>query len=120
MTNGENRHTAGFSVIEILISMAITLVVLAMVFQITRLILQVYNTQSRVVELSSTMTRAFDDVTYELSHAGYGLGLDVVAVLPYRPLGDVSSDTITLRSNPEGLAANLLMELDKGGLAILT
>ena len=71
------RYQDGFSLIELLISMAITLVVLAMVFQISRLILRTYEAQSRVVELSSTVTKAFDDVTHEISHAGYGLGADV-------------------------------------------
>ncbi|HXV62724.1 MAG TPA: prepilin-type N-terminal cleavage/methylation domain-containing protein [Vicinamibacteria bacterium] len=98
-------HDRGFSLLEALLALTITLVVMGLLAQTMRQMRTVYRTQSDRAAKSSAATLALDDVTYELSIAGQGLGEDVVAVVPD------SGNTLTVRSNPDLAATALRSEL---------
>ena len=100
------RHfsASGFSLIEVLISLFITLVVSLTVFQTSRILLNIYRTESRSVQRSSMVTRAFDDMIAEISQAGYGIGDGADVILPFLPDETPGSEHITVRSNTEGIA----------------
>ena len=102
------RHEYGFSLVEISISLLVTLIVLALVFQTTRASLVIYRKEIRSIELSSLATRALDDMTIELARSGYGLGDRIDRVLASVPGKDTSAGQITVRSNPDGVSANLI------------
>ncbi|HSF15651.1 MAG TPA: prepilin-type N-terminal cleavage/methylation domain-containing protein [Vicinamibacteria bacterium] len=95
----------GFSLLEALIALTITLVVMGLLAQTMRQMRIVYRTESDRAAKSSAAALAFDDITYELSNAGQGLGEDVLAVVP------ASSETLTVRSNPDLAAIALRTEL---------
>jgi type II secretory pathway pseudopilin PulG len=101
------RPDGGFSLLETLLALTITLVVMALVAQTMSHVSSVYRTQSEIAVSSGAAVLAFDDVLHELSRAGQGLGEGVPAILPRRPGSPVSADALTLRSNPE-VAASLL------------
>ncbi len=100
----------GFSLIEALISLFITLVVVALVYQTSRTLLTIYRTESRAVELSSMASRALDDITVEIARAGYGMGEGVASVAPSMHDRPLSSSEIVLRSNTEGVTSALTVE----------
>jgi hypothetical protein len=102
----QRRSSAiGFSLIEVLISLFITLVVALIVFQISRILLNIYRTESHSVQQSSMITRAFDDLIKEISRAGYGIGKGADVILPFLPAEAPGSEHITVRSNTEGVAS---------------
>lgn len=116
MTNpSTTRSCGGFSLIEVLISLAITLVAMALVFQTSRMLVRVYESQSRVAELSSAATLAFDDIVVETTRAGYGLGAGVDCVVGSTPGNPPGPGQITLRSNPSGVSATLRKEARASG-----
>jgi len=104
----------GFSLLEVLLALAITLVVMALVAQTMGHVARIYETQSQLAVSSSAAALALDDITYELSLVGQGLGEGPAAVVPRRPGSAVASDTLTLRSNPEVRASALGSELEEG------
>ena len=107
-----DKQQRGFSLIEVLISVTITLFVMAMVFSITLTIRSVLERESRVAEVSSSVARAMDDVTLEISRAGYGLGEGVTPILPYHAGTSTapSSKAISIWSNPRGASGVVLSE----------
>jgi hypothetical protein len=104
----------GFSLLEVLIAFAITLVVMALVAQTMGHVARIHETQSDLAVSSASAALALDDITYELSLAGQGLGEGPAAVVPRRPGSAVSRDSLTLRSNPEVRASVLRSELEEG------
>ncbi len=100
----KNSTASGFSLIEVLISLFITLVVGLIVFQTSRLLLKIYQTESNSVQQSSMVTRAFDDLIKEITRAGYGIGKGADSILPFLPDEVPGSEHITVRSNTEGIA----------------
>lgn len=106
-----HKNSAGLSLVEVLLSLLITLVVMGLVMQTSRNLAALYRNQSRSVETSAAITRAFADIIDEVARAGHGIGEGrdlVLASIPGRPS---SSETITLRSNPEGVAVALTSEI---------
>jgi hypothetical protein len=101
----------GFSFIEVLVSLAITLVAMGVVFRTVQMMVAVYERESEIAEKSLAATQAFDDIVLELTRASYGLGEGVQAVLPYLQGGTGSRDGITIRSSLDGFAASLDREL---------
>ena len=101
----------GFSLVEVLVSLLITLIVLGIVFRTAQMLVAIYRKESETAEKSAAAIRAFDDIAMEIARAGYGLGDGVQAVLPFVVGGSGSSSDITLRSNAYGAAANLKGEL---------
>ena len=104
----------GFSLLEVLLALAITLVVMALVAQTMSHVARIYETQSDLAVSSAAIALALDDITYELSLVGQGLGEGPAAVVPRRPGSAVASDTLTLRSNPDVRASALGSELEEG------
>jgi len=100
---------------------ALTLVVMAVVFQMTRQLQVIYQAEAKAVEVSSGGLRALDDITSEIARAGYGLGESVPPVLPCSSTRAEAADCILIRSNPEGIAGKLGAELvpDAGPVPVL-
>lgn len=72
----------GFSLIEVLISLFLTLLVMAIVVALSSWIHRSYERVSRDVEVSAAVTRTLDDIALEIGRAGYGLGQLKRRVLP--------------------------------------
>jgi prepilin-type N-terminal cleavage/methylation domain-containing protein len=104
----------GFSLVEVLLALAITLVVMALVGQTMAHVARIYERESKLAVSSSAAALALDDITYELSLVGQGLGEGPAAVVPRRPGSPVASDAMTLRSNPEVRASVLGSDLEEG------
>jgi prepilin-type N-terminal cleavage/methylation domain-containing protein len=105
----------GFSLVEVLLALAITLIVMAMVTQTMASMASIYRRESDVAVSSQAVALALDDVTYELSLAGQGLGEGPAAVLPRVASGPVSSDALTIRSNPAVAASFLGGDVEEAG-----
>jgi prepilin-type N-terminal cleavage/methylation domain-containing protein len=102
----DRPRQAGFTLIEVTIVLAITLVIAALTYKITRACWLLYQTQTHVTERGFSSVRALDDMAVEIARAGYGLG-DAAPVFLGTLDGTRSFDAITLRSNPEGIAGVL-------------
>ncbi|HZM51023.1 MAG TPA: prepilin-type N-terminal cleavage/methylation domain-containing protein [Vicinamibacteria bacterium] len=100
------RRQAGFTLIEVMIVLAITLLIAAITYKITRACWRLYETQTHVTERGFSSVRALDDMAVEIARAGYGLG-DAGPVFLGRLDGTRAVDAITVRSNPEGIAGVL-------------
>ena len=111
-------NTAGFSLVEALLSLAITLVAVTLVFQGSGMVESVYRVESRAADGTAEAKWAFDDIADELARAGYGMG-DIRFALPFFPEDPTpSSDRITLRSNPDGRVGILMAELVASGVSV--
>ena len=73
----------GFSLVEVMVSLLITLIVLGIVFRTAQMLVAIYRKESETAEKSTAAIRAFDDIAMEIARAGYGLGDGVQAVLPF-------------------------------------
>jgi prepilin-type N-terminal cleavage/methylation domain-containing protein len=104
------RRQAGFTLIEVMIVLAITLLIAALVYKVTRASWLLYQTQTQVTERGFSGVRAIDDMAVEIARAGYGLG-DAGPVFLGTLDGTRSFDAITLRSNPEGIVGVLEEDL---------
>lgn len=104
----------GFSLLEVLIAVAITAVVMALVAQTMGQVARIYERESDLAASSSAVALALDDITYELSLVGQGLGEGPSAVVPRNAGSDATHDALTLRSNPEVKASPLRGELEAG------
>jgi hypothetical protein len=105
------REEAGFTLIEAVIVLAITLMIGAAVYRITRSAWLLYRVQTHVAERGFTASRSLDDMAVEIARAGFGLGQDALPVFPGSLDGIARGDAITLRSNPSGRAAGLREDL---------
>ena len=92
-------------------ALGITLVVMGLVARTLQDVARIFRAQSDLAEASSSITRALDDICYELTLAGQGLGEGVVAVMPRLPSGEVSASALTVRSNPNVTAGYLTLGL---------
>src|SRR5678816_3263653 len=101
---------AGFTLIEVTIVLAITLMVAALLYRITRASWLLYRTQIHVTERGFSGLRAVDDMAVEIARAGYGLG-DAGPVFLGTLDGTHAEGAITLRSNPEGIVGLLEEDL---------
>jgi hypothetical protein len=91
--------------------MAVTLAVMATVYQIARSTAVLNHIEGFRAERGATGLRAVDEIALEVARAGFGLGKDVERILPGLPGGPPSRDAVTLRSNPEGLAGRFRDDL---------
>ncbi len=105
---------SGFSLLEVLLALAITLVVMALVAQTMSHVAKIHERESELAVSSSAAALALDDITHELSLAGQGLGEGPTAVSPRRPGSAVATDALTLYSNPEVKAGALRGEFLEG------
>ena len=105
----------GFALLEVLVALSITLVVMMLVAQTMQHVRRVYEAQTKLATTSSSATFAIDDIAYELSLAGHGLGEGIVSVLPRVPGDGAGPSSLTVRSNPE-IAAGVFLadELQPG------
>jgi prepilin-type N-terminal cleavage/methylation domain-containing protein len=108
------RPRNGFTLIEVMIVLAITLVLALLTYRITRACWRLYETQTHVTERGFSGLRALDDMAAEIARAGFGLG-DAGAVFVGTLDGTRTSDAITLRSNPEGIAGVFQEDLTDPG-----
>jgi prepilin-type N-terminal cleavage/methylation domain-containing protein len=104
----------GFSLLEVLLSLAITLVVMALVGQTMSHVARIYERESELAVSSSAAALALDDITHELSMVGQGLGEGPSAVVPRNAGSEVTREALTLRSNPGVTASPLRTELEAG------
>jgi len=109
MSGRRSIASRGYSLVEVLLALTITLVVMALVARTMRDVSRVYQAQSDLAVAASGVTLALDDIAYELSFAGQGLGEGIAAVLARVPGGDVGTSVLTVRSNPN-LAASYFLE----------
>jgi prepilin-type N-terminal cleavage/methylation domain-containing protein len=105
------ERSAGFTLIEVMIVMAITLVIGAVVYKVTQSGWLLYRLQTHVTERGFSVVHAVDDMSVEIARAGFGLGSDAGPVFPGTLEGVRAGDAITVRSNPEGVAAVLQEDL---------
>jgi prepilin-type N-terminal cleavage/methylation domain-containing protein len=101
------REQAGFTLIEVIIVLAITLMIGAVVYRVTRANWLLYRAETHVTERGFSGLRALDDMAVEIGRAGFGLGSDAGPLFPGTRNGARASDAITLRSNPAGVAGVL-------------
>jgi prepilin-type N-terminal cleavage/methylation domain-containing protein len=104
------RGQAGFTLIEVTIVLAITLLIAAIVYQTTRASWLLYRSQTHVTERGFSGVRALDDMAVEIARAGFGLG-DAGPLFAGTLEGAPALDAITVRSNPEGIAGVLQEDL---------
>jgi Prokaryotic N-terminal methylation motif len=109
------RREGGFTLLEVLLAVAITLIVMAMVTETMGHMANIYRTESDLAVSSQSVALAIDDIAYELSLAGQGLGEGPAAVLPRRGGGAIASDELTIRSNPAVVASFLAGEVEEPG-----
>jgi hypothetical protein len=102
--------SAGFTLLEAVIVLAITLVLGLVLYRVTRAASILYDTQTHQTERGFSGLRALDDMAVEIARAGYGLGLDAEPLFP-GTAGLRASDAITLRSNPGGVVGVLRKDL---------
>jgi prepilin-type N-terminal cleavage/methylation domain-containing protein len=105
---------AGFTLVEVTIVLAITLLIAALVYKITRASWLLYRTQIQVTERGFSSLRAVDDMAVEIARAGFGLG-DAGPLFPGTLDGTPAPDAITVRSNPEGIAGSFQEDLVDSG-----
>jgi prepilin-type N-terminal cleavage/methylation domain-containing protein len=105
------RDDAGFSLIEVIIVLAITLILAEIVYKVVRSAGLLYQMQTHAAERGFSSLRSIDDMSVEIARAGFGLGRDAEPVFPGRRDGVRADDAITLRSNPGGVAAALGKDL---------
>ncbi len=108
-------NEAAYTVVELLVVLLITLAIMAAIQQATRVAHLLHAREVRRTERSTLALRAVEDMAREIERAGFGLGGDVVAVVPGAPGGPLSSDGISIRSNPEGLIGVLQSDVRPGG-----
>jgi prepilin-type N-terminal cleavage/methylation domain-containing protein len=104
-------RSAGFTLIEVTIVLALTLVVAAIVYKVTRSSWLLYQSQTHVTERGFSGVRALDDMAVEIAREGFGLGSDAGPLFPGTLAGVRGSDAITVRSNPGGVATALQEDL---------
>lgn len=99
------RGAYGFSLLEVLLALAITIVVMSLVavtMSRARLVLESQSERSRA---GSEVLRALEDISSELARAGQGLGEGVPAVLGRLPGALRDPSVVTIRSNPDARAS---------------
>jgi prepilin-type N-terminal cleavage/methylation domain-containing protein len=111
------RGQAGFTLIEVTIVLAITLLIAALVYKATHAGWLLYRSQTHVTERGFSGVRAMDDMTVEIARAGFGLG-DAGPLFAGTLEGMPALDAITLRSNPEGIVGVLEEDLVDSALPV--
>jgi prepilin-type N-terminal cleavage/methylation domain-containing protein len=101
----------GFSLLEVLLALSITLVVMLLVIQTMGHLGRVYRRETDLASSSAAASLALDDIQYELSLAGQGLGDGPASVLPRIRDAKPSDSTLTVRSNPNVDAGLLQSDL---------
>jgi hypothetical protein len=99
----------------VLLALSITLIVMGLVAQTMQHVRRVFDVQTELATTSNTTTLALDDIAFEIAGAGAGLGDGAVVVLPRLPGERAGASALTLRSNPEIAAGDLLSELEQPG-----
>lgn len=109
---GARRWTSmgGFSVVEVIVSLGITLLVLGITFQITRLLRMGFTRQTELARVSDAVERAFDDLCWEIARAGYGLEKGVPSIVP--AAGADSTSAIVVRSSSPAASADAVSSTD--------
>jgi prepilin-type N-terminal cleavage/methylation domain-containing protein len=110
----QQRATRGFSLVELLIALAVALIVIGALYPVSRAGSLVQRSEVARGERGETALRALDDIAFELTRAGFGLGDGVPRVVPGRPGQPLATDSITVRSNPAGIAGRLRADLTPG------
>jgi len=103
----EGKPTAGFTLIEVVITLAVTLAVMAIVYSLSRSVSLLHSSESHRAERGLSSLRALDETAIEVARAGFGLGADAQSLYPGLPGEPPGYEAITLRSNPDGIAGVL-------------
>ncbi len=96
-------RSRGFSLLEVLLALAITLVVMALVGQTMSAVRRVFRDQTARSTAGNEALLVVDDIALELAQAGQGLGDATPAVLGRLPGQTPNAATLTIRSNPLGV-----------------
>ncbi len=112
------RVTDGYSLIEALVSLSITLVVVGFFLHSSRMVESLNAIDDRNDAETAMAIWAFDEIAREIAKAGYGME-GATEVLPFLAEDPIpASDAITLRSNPEGLVGVVLADLASSGVEV--
>ena len=112
------RVTDGYSLIEALVSLSITLVVVGFFLHSSRMVESLNAIGDRNDAETAMAIWAFDEIAREIAKAGYGME-GATEVLPFLAEDPIpASDAITLRSNPEGLVGVVLADLASSGVEV--
>ncbi len=111
---GTLAGAAGFTLVELLCVLLLTLAAMAAVLQAARAARLLHAREVRLTERSTIALRAVEEMAREIERAGLGLGGDVVAILPAAPGGSPGSDGITIRSCLDGVMGVLESDVRPG------
>ena len=99
------RVTDGYSLIEALVGLSITLVVVGFLLHSGRMVEFLNAIDVRNDAEAAMATWAFDEIAHEIARTGYGID-GAIEVLPFLAEDPIpASNVITLRSNPRGSSA---------------
>ena len=84
-----HKNRAGFTLIEIMVAMAISGVLLATIYKVYQSQLQTYTTQQQVVQMQQSMRAALYLMERDIRLAGYA------------PLGGLATPIVTIANNDE-------------------
>jgi hypothetical protein len=87
---------------------------MALVAQTMSQVARIYDRESELAVSASAAALALDDISYELSLAGQGLGEGPPALVPRGAGSALAPDALILRSNPEVQASALRGDLKEG------
>ena len=111
MTSGKKRRTAGFSLMELLISMAILMVVASTAFSALNGFSRTYSTTITMADMDSGMRNAAELMTQEIGQAG--LVPFSAQTLGAAVLGSTTAQTVTVTSTANMYAGQNL-QVDNG------
>lgn len=102
----------GFSLLEALLALTITLIVMALVAETMASVARIHRFQTDFAVSSASAGLAIDDIASELALAGQGLGEGPSPVAPRLEGTSPSESVISVRSNPELVAFGIVGDLE--------
>ena len=96
------RRNQGFTLLEVVLALSLTLIVMALVAQTMAHVRLVFEAQTQLATTGGNITLAVDDIAREIAGAGQGLGEDVPSVVPRNPESSLRAgdSVLALRSSP--------------------
>jgi prepilin-type N-terminal cleavage/methylation domain-containing protein len=76
------RRSEGFTLIEVMIALAVTLAIMATLYLVARSSALLHDTETRRTERGMSGLRALDDIALEIARAGMGPGNDLTRSCP--------------------------------------
>ncbi len=95
------KSERGHTLVEVLIVVAITLLVLLLVYSLTRVGVRLADSTNGRLDRETVALRSLEAMSSEIARAGYGLALDVPPLVPEAPPAGQPSRSLVIRSRPE-------------------